>query len=138
MRFFSIKYWELLLIDTCSFVCVRPGSPYDGDWLCWGSGLRSYPGISPLTAFLLRSQMGKCKHCGLNFCQTHSLSFTISMATTTTTVVRIWPCCIVTAMTRYTQQNNCHRLVLMTLILVREEPDERENLTSGFEAESSG
>ena len=42
-------------------------SPYDGDWLYWGTKLRSYPGISPLTSFLLRSQSGKCKYCGLNF-----------------------------------------------------------------------
>ncbi|MGC1307728.1 MAG: group II intron reverse transcriptase/maturase [Phormidesmis sp.] len=42
-------------------------SPYDGDWLYWGTKLRSYPGISPLTSFLLRSQGGKCKSCGLNF-----------------------------------------------------------------------
>ena len=42
-------------------------SPYDGDWLYWGSRLRSYPGISPLKSFLLRKQKGKCKHCELNF-----------------------------------------------------------------------
>ena len=42
-------------------------SPFDGDWLYWGSRLRSYPGVSPLMSFLLRTQMGKCKHCGLNF-----------------------------------------------------------------------
>ena len=42
-------------------------SPFDGDWLYWGSRLRSYPGISPLMSFLLRTQEGKCKHCGLNF-----------------------------------------------------------------------
>ena len=34
------------------------------------------------------------------------------------------------------QQETCQRLVLMTLSLVREEPDEVESLTSGFEAES--
>jgi RNA-directed DNA polymerase len=42
-------------------------SPFDGDWLYWGSRLRSYPGVSPLMSFLLRTQAGKCKHCGLNF-----------------------------------------------------------------------
>lgn len=42
-------------------------SPYDGDWLYWGSRLRSYPGVSPLRSFLLRSQEGKCSYCGLNF-----------------------------------------------------------------------
>ena len=58
------------------------------------------------------------------------------MVITTTTVVRIWPCCIVTVTTRHTQRKACYRLVLMTLSLVREEPDEVESLTSGFEAES--
>ena len=58
------------------------------------------------------------------------------MATTTITVVKIWPCCIVTATTRHTQQETCQRLVLMTLSPAREEPDEVESLTSGFEAES--
>ena len=42
-------------------------SPYDGDWLYWGTRLRSYPGISPLRSSLLRSQAGKCKRCELNF-----------------------------------------------------------------------
>ena len=42
-------------------------SPYDGDWLYWGSRLRSYPGIGPLKSSLLRIQAGKCKHCELNF-----------------------------------------------------------------------
>mgnify|MGYP001791014470 CR=1 FL=1 len=42
-------------------------SPFDGDWIYWGARLRSYPGISPLISLLLRSQNGRCKHCGLNF-----------------------------------------------------------------------
>ena len=58
------------------------------------------------------------------------------MAIMTTIVVKIRPCCIVTATTRYTQQETCQRLVLMTASPVREEPDEVESLTSGFEAES--
>ncbi|MFG6107714.1 group II intron reverse transcriptase/maturase [Leptothoe sp. EHU-05/26/07-4] len=42
-------------------------SPYDGDWSYWGSRLRKYPGATPLKSFLLRSQEGKCRHCGLHF-----------------------------------------------------------------------
>lgn len=42
-------------------------SPFDGDWLYWGSRLRSYPGISPLMSSLLRTQEGKCRNCGLHF-----------------------------------------------------------------------
>ena len=42
-------------------------SPFDGDWLYWGTRLRSYPGVSPLMSFLLRSQEGKCQQCELTF-----------------------------------------------------------------------
>ena len=42
-------------------------SPYDGDWAYWGSRLGTYPGLSPLTSFLLRQQEGKCSYCGLTF-----------------------------------------------------------------------
>ncbi len=42
-------------------------SPYDGDWIYWGTKLRHYPGISPLNSYLLHRQDGKCNYCGLNF-----------------------------------------------------------------------
>ena len=42
-------------------------SPYDGDWTYWGGRLRTYPGLSPLKSFLLRSQKSKCSYCGLTF-----------------------------------------------------------------------
>ena len=42
-------------------------SPFDGNWVYWGSRLAKYPGISKDAAFLLRRQKGKCNHCGLNF-----------------------------------------------------------------------
>ncbi|MEO0989273.1 MAG: restriction endonuclease [Cyanobacteria bacterium J06639_14] len=42
-------------------------SPYDGDWLYWGTRGRCYPNLAPLKVFLLKQQRGKCYHCGLNF-----------------------------------------------------------------------
>ena len=48
-------------------------SPYDGDWVYWGTRLRHYPGLSPLKSFLLREQDGKCRHCGLYFRPTDTI-----------------------------------------------------------------
>ncbi|MEO1134177.1 MAG: group II intron reverse transcriptase/maturase [Cyanobacteria bacterium J06639_1] len=48
-------------------------SPYDGDWSYWGSRLCSYPGLSPLKTFLLRSQEGRCLCCNLNFLPNDSI-----------------------------------------------------------------
>lgn len=42
-------------------------SPYDGDWLYWGTRLGYYPDVSPLKTTLLKQQGGKCYHCGLHF-----------------------------------------------------------------------
>lgn len=42
-------------------------SPYDGDWIYWGTRLRSYPGLAPVRAKLLKQQGGKCSSCGLYF-----------------------------------------------------------------------
>jgi len=42
-------------------------SPYDGDWLYWGTRLRNYPGLPPFKANLLKRQDGKCAYCGLHF-----------------------------------------------------------------------
>lgn len=42
-------------------------SPYDGDWAYWRGRLRSYPGLTPMRAELLKKQNGKCSSCGLHF-----------------------------------------------------------------------
>ena len=42
-------------------------SPYDGDWVYWGTRLRHYPGLSARTSYLLHRQNGKCLYCGLSF-----------------------------------------------------------------------
>jgi RNA-directed DNA polymerase len=42
-------------------------SPYDGDWIYWSSRMGKHPNISPRVAKLLKSQNGKCSHCGLFF-----------------------------------------------------------------------
>jgi len=47
-------------------VKVRGGkSPFDGDWTYWASRQGYYPGISYWLARILKSQQGKCAHCGL-------------------------------------------------------------------------
>lgn len=48
-------------------------SPYDGDWVYWGTRARFYPGLSPLKSYLLRHQEGKCPQCGLNFMPNNSI-----------------------------------------------------------------
>lgn len=48
-------------------------SPYDGDWVYWGTRARFYPGLSPLKSYLLRHQEGKCPKCGLNFMPNDSI-----------------------------------------------------------------
>jgi RNA-directed DNA polymerase len=42
-------------------------SPYDGDWVYWGTRLRAYVELPPLRADLLKQQRGKCAHCELTF-----------------------------------------------------------------------
>jgi RNA-directed DNA polymerase len=42
-------------------------SPYDGDYIYWGSRLSKYPEMPPRISFLLRKQKGKCTHCNLHF-----------------------------------------------------------------------
>lgn len=42
-------------------------SPYDGDWIYWGSRMGKHPEVDTSTATLLKRQKGKCAHCGLYF-----------------------------------------------------------------------
>src|SRR5439155_11083843 len=42
-------------------------SPYDGDWVYWGSRLGRLPTLPRRTARLLRRQQGRCAWCGLPF-----------------------------------------------------------------------
>lgn len=42
-------------------------SPFDGGWTYWSKRRGNYPGIPPLVSSLLKTQKGKCSHCGLNF-----------------------------------------------------------------------
>ena len=48
-------------------------SPYDGDWVYWGTRARYYPGLSPLKSYLLKQQEGKCRRCGLTFLPNESI-----------------------------------------------------------------
>lgn len=49
-------------------VKVKAGrSPYDGDWIYWSSRMGHHPMVTPAVARLLKSQTGKCSHCGLYF-----------------------------------------------------------------------
>ena len=38
-------------------------SPFDGDWLYWGSRWGHYPDVSPILARLLKEQQGRCAYC---------------------------------------------------------------------------
>jgi RNA-directed DNA polymerase len=40
-------------------------SPYDGDWLYWGTRMGRHPELSAQVARLLKRQQGKCAACGL-------------------------------------------------------------------------
>ena len=40
-------------------------SPYDGDWVYWGTRMGRYPMLAGRKAILLRRQKGKCPRCGL-------------------------------------------------------------------------
>ncbi|NEP59658.1 MAG: group II intron reverse transcriptase/maturase [Symploca sp. SIO2G7] len=42
-------------------------SPYDGDWVYWGTRMKSYPGISPKLSHCLSKQKGICPECELHF-----------------------------------------------------------------------
>ncbi|BAC88118.1 group II intron reverse transcriptase/maturase [Gloeobacter violaceus] len=42
-------------------------SPYDGDWVYWSNRIGQHPQIKAEVARLLKSQTGKCTHCGLYF-----------------------------------------------------------------------
>ena len=42
-------------------------SPYDGDFIYWGSRMGKHPETDKMTAMLLKRQKGKCTHCGLSF-----------------------------------------------------------------------
>ncbi|WP_413773418.1 group II intron reverse transcriptase/maturase [Thalassoporum mexicanum] len=42
-------------------------SPFDGDWSYWSQRVGHYPMVKPTVARLLKSQVGRCKHCGLYF-----------------------------------------------------------------------
>ena len=42
-------------------------SPYDGDWVYWGTRQGRHPDVSPRLARLLKVQRGRCRYCGLFF-----------------------------------------------------------------------
>jgi RNA-directed DNA polymerase len=42
-------------------------SPYDGDWVYWGTRLGRHPGVAPRIIKLLKKQQGRCWECGLFF-----------------------------------------------------------------------
>ena len=42
-------------------------SLFDGDWIYWSTRLGRHPETSRTVATLLKSQGGKCNHCGLFF-----------------------------------------------------------------------
>lgn len=42
-------------------------SPYDGDWTYWSTRRGKYTGTRPIIAKLLKTQLGKCSECKLNF-----------------------------------------------------------------------
>jgi RNA-directed DNA polymerase len=48
-------------------------SPYDGDWVYWGTRLGRHPTISPRVARHLRKQQGRCRACGLYFTEHDTL-----------------------------------------------------------------
>lgn len=45
-------------------------SPYNGDWIYWSQRLRKHPEVPTRVAKLLKTQLGKCTHCGLYFTST--------------------------------------------------------------------
>jgi len=45
-------------------------SPYDGDWVYWGTRMGQYPDIRANVATALKKQKGKCSYCGLYFKET--------------------------------------------------------------------
>ncbi|MFB2979053.1 group II intron reverse transcriptase/maturase [Microseira sp. BLCC-F43] len=86
------NYWHTLENRTWVFASRKPGknqlmrliphsetpivrqvkvqgerSAFDGDWVYWSTRLGKHPEISNRTAKLLKSQKGKCAHCGLYF-----------------------------------------------------------------------
>ena len=48
-------------------------SPYDGDWVYWGTRLGRHPTISLRVARHLRKQQGRCRACGLYFTEHDTL-----------------------------------------------------------------
>ncbi len=42
-------------------------SPYDGDWIYWGTRMGQHPETNKRIAILLKKQKGKCTECGLYF-----------------------------------------------------------------------
>jgi RNA-directed DNA polymerase len=42
-------------------------SPYDGNLIYWSSRMGKHPEVTDRAATLLKSQKGKCTHCGLYF-----------------------------------------------------------------------
>jgi RNA-directed DNA polymerase len=48
-------------------------TPYDGDWIYWSSRRGEYPETPRRVATLLKTQKGKCTHCGLYFTPTDTV-----------------------------------------------------------------
>lgn len=42
-------------------------SPFDGDWVYWATRLGRHPELPKAKAWLLKTQQGRCTHCGLFF-----------------------------------------------------------------------
>ena len=85
---FADKYWEIVRGHGWKFQTSDGGvhlyqhsttpirrhtkvqgkrSPYDGDWLYWGTRLGKHPEISLRVSTLLKRQRGRCPECGLFF-----------------------------------------------------------------------
>ncbi|MEG4535141.1 group II intron reverse transcriptase/maturase [Microcoleus sp. D2_18a_D3] len=48
-------------------------TPYDGDWIYWSKRRGEYPETPTRVATLLKTQKGKCTHCGLYFTPTDTV-----------------------------------------------------------------
>ncbi len=90
-KWVSKKYWQTIGGDNWVFATRQEGktpmqlrshaekkiirhvkvkgeaSPYDGNLIYWSSRMGAHPEVSKRVATLLKSQKGKCTHCGLYF-----------------------------------------------------------------------
>ena len=90
-KWVSKKYWQTIGGDNWAFATRQEGknpmrlrshsetpivrhvkvkgdaSPYDGNLIYWSSRMGAHPEVSTRVATLLKTQKGKCTHCGLYF-----------------------------------------------------------------------